>query len=130
MKIFVFGNPLVDQDSLPLKLITHLQESFPEIIFVELDPQENLEDIGGSPVILDTVFGIKEVKVIEDIDKLEDSPRFSMHDFDLGTNLKLLRKMGKIDSVKIIGVPPELSEEEALGQIYTILKDIFNIGKS
>ena len=45
-----------------------------------------------------------------------------MHDFDLAYNLKLLEKIGKIDSVKIIGVPMEISEEEALDQIQLILR--------
>lgn len=128
MEIFVFGNPLVDQDKLPLKLMSKLAGMFPEIRFVDLDPNENLEDIGKNPVILDTVLDIEDVRLLEDIDKIMDSPRFSMHDFDLGTNLKLLRKMELLDSVKIICVPPNIQEQEALGQIANIVKDIFYSG--
>lgn len=122
-KIFIFGNPLVDKDSLPLKLMDKLSERFPEIEFVDLDPNENL-DIGTNPVILDTVFGIKETKLLEDMDKIEDSPKFSMHDFDLGTNLKLLRKMGRLDSVKIICIPPDMSEGKAFEQVASLIKKL------
>lgn len=41
MKIYVFGNILVDIDSLPIKLIPLLQKEFPDIEFCELDPSED-----------------------------------------------------------------------------------------
>jgi len=45
-----------------------------------------------------------------------------MHDFDLAYNLKLLKKIGAIDSIKIIGVPMQISDEDALYQIQSIFK--------
>jgi len=107
----------VDQDSLPLKIIKPLAERFPDVEFVELDPSENIEDIGRDPVILDTALGIKNVVVLDDIDKIQESPKFSLHDFDLGTNLKLLRKLGRLDSVRIICVPAGLTEENVVKQV-------------
>ncbi|MFH1978335.1 MAG: hypothetical protein ABIJ92_03350 [Candidatus Aenigmatarchaeota archaeon] len=123
-KIFVLGNPLVEQDSLPLKLIKPLSKKFPDIEFEEIDPTENLEVIGRNPVIIDTILGIKEVRVLTDIDKIELSPNYSMHDYDLGFNLKLLRKMDMLESVFIIGVPDKITKEQALEQISKEIKKL------
>mgnify|MGYP001559860477 CR=1 FL=1 len=42
-KVLVFGNPLLEQDSIPLRLIGRLRERFPKIEFTEFDPNENME---------------------------------------------------------------------------------------
>jgi len=124
MKIFVFGNPLVKKDSLPLKLINSLSKEFPDIEFVELDPSENMEELGENPIIIDTVMGIDKVKLITDIGSIQNPPRYSMHDLDLGTHLKLLMGVGLIKSVKILGVPDDISEEEALKQLKELVKKL------
>jgi len=124
-EIFIFGNPLVDQDSLPLRIIPKLTERFHGITFIELDPTEDMEKMGRNPIIIDTAFGIEKVKVLTDIDKIEDSPKFSMHDFDLGMNLKIMKKLGKIDSVTIICVPPTLSIGEAVDQVSDAIRSLF-----
>ena len=69
--------------------------------------------------ILDVAEGIKEVVVLgfDDIDKLENDKVFSMHDFDLAYNLKLLKKMELLDDIKIIAIPNKMDEGEALSQI-------------
>ena len=63
-----------------------------------------------------------EVMVIDSIERLHVNRVCSMHDFDLAYNLKLLRKVGKIDSVRIIGVPMGIGEEGAMNQIQSILR--------
>jgi len=122
MRIFVFGNPLLEEDSLPLKLVPLLKKEFPGIEFIELDPNEGLEALEGEANIIDTAFGIKKVQLIEDIEKIQDSPGVSMHDLDLGFSLKLLKKMGRLGKVRIFGIPPNLSEKEALKQLTPLLK--------
>lgn len=124
MKILVFGNILVEKDNLALKLIPKLQRIFPKIEFKEFDPTENLEEEieNGKLRILDVTEGINEVKIIEDISKLEIIKSCSMHDFDLSYNLKLLKKIGKLQKVKIIAFPMHMDENEALSQIQLILK--------
>jgi Ni,Fe-hydrogenase maturation factor len=122
MKILVFGNLLVKNDSLPLRILPKLRKEFSGIEFKEIDATEELQAEGRDLVILDAVEGIKEVRVIEDIDQIKQSKVYSLHDFDLGYNLKLLKKMKLIDSVKIIGVPMNISEKDALNQIQFILR--------
>lgn len=66
--------------------------------------------------------GIEEVVEIDSIERLHANRVCSMHDFDLGYNLKLLKKVGKIDSVRIIGVPMGIGEDLAINQIQSILR--------
>jgi Ni,Fe-hydrogenase maturation factor len=121
-KVYVLGNSLVDGDSLPLKIIGQLREIFPKIEFVELDPTENLLE-EENLVLIDTIVGIDKVRVLtlEDLDKVELSPRNSVHDFDLGFQLKLMKKLGKVKNVKIIGVPVDYNQKMAVGEISKVL---------
>jgi Ni,Fe-hydrogenase maturation factor len=122
MKVLVFGNPLLENDSLPLKLLPKLREMFSDIDFKEIEPTEDLDREGRDLVILDSVEGIDDVMKINSIEQLHTNKVYSMHDFDLGYNLKLLKKVGKIDSVRIIGIPMGISEGGALNQIQSILR--------
>ena len=118
--IYVFGNPLVKEDSLPLKLIDKLKKEFPYLKFKEFDTVEDLE-LEKELNIIDTVKGIKKVELIEDIDKIITDKIYSMHDFDLGYNLKLLKKMKMIDKVRIFGVPADISENKVFSDLCKIL---------
>jgi hypothetical protein len=75
-------------------------------------------------VAIDTVVGIKDVTVFDSLDKFSAPPRVGMHDFDALSNLRLLFKLGKIKSVKIIAVPPEIAESEAIEKISQEIKKI------
>ena len=108
---------MLDFDNLPLKLAPKLQKLFPEIDFVITDPSENISPIDGELIIIDTVENIKNVILIDDIEKLETNKIYSLHDFDLAFNLKLLQKIGKLKRVKIFGVPMEGDEEDVLEQL-------------
>ena len=61
MKVLVFGNLLLDNDSLPLRIIPKLHEKSPDVEFKEIDPTEDLENQGRNLMILDTVEGIDKV---------------------------------------------------------------------
>ncbi len=122
-KIYVAGNPLVREDSIPVRLMDRLQKRFPGIEFHELEPTDNLPEEKDLNII-DTVIGIDDIKVIRDIDKIVTGKIYSMHDFDLGFNLKLMKKAGKLRSVKIIGVPPNMSEEKAFEDISKIVEEL------
>ncbi|MBU5687848.1 MAG: hypothetical protein KQA41_02445 [Candidatus Aenigmarchaeota archaeon] len=123
-KILVFGNPLVRKDSLPPSLISSLQKIFPKIEFKEFDAVEDLQKEGRNLYILDTVEGIKKVELITNIDILEVNRILSVHDFDLAYTLKLMRNANMIDRVTIIGVPVNISKEEAIEQIREIINSL------
>lgn len=119
--IHIFGNPLLDFDNLPLKLAPKLEKIFPEIDFVIADPSENLKPIDSELIIIDTIEGAKKVTVIDDLEKIQITRIYSLHDFDLAFNLKLLQKIGKLKKVKIFGVPMEGDEEETLSKLKELI---------
>ncbi len=61
---------------------------------------------------------------INNIDKFAETKAISLHDFDLGLNLKLAKKMGKIKKILIIGVPPNINEEKAVKEITRIISNL------
>jgi Ni,Fe-hydrogenase maturation factor len=113
VKVLVFGNPLVSKDSLALKMLPALAKKFPQIEFREFDSAENLEDEGRDIILLDSAEGVGKVTLLEDLDNLGTGKIYSMHDFDLALTLKILKKMGMIDRVRIIAVPSSLSLSRA-----------------
>jgi hypothetical protein len=126
MKTFyIFGNIDLPNDSLPLRILPELEEKFPEILFEIKDPNEEwvVED---NINIIDTVVGIKDVTVFDNLEKFSTVPRVSVHDFDALTNLRFLQKLGRIKNVKIIGLSPKMNKKEALEKISEILPTFFD----
>lgn len=123
MTVYVFGNPDVPEDSLPLRLLPSLRQHFPHIAFQVLDPNEDW-NVPRTLTVLDTVQGISSVRVITDLGALNDAPHITLHDFDVASHLKYLAKLKKIDAVRIIGVPPTLTRDTALTQITATLRSI------
>ena len=122
-KIFIFGNEDLQDDSMPLRILPMLKEKFPEIEFEMVDPNEEWE-VPENVVVIDTAVGIKDVTVFDSLEKFSAPPRVGMHDFDALTNLRLLWKLGKIKKIKIIAVPAEMEESEALKKVSEILEKI------
>ena len=118
--VYVFGNPLVRRDSLPLRLIDNLRKTFPSLEFIEFDAIEDLEEKELN--IIDAVKGIEKVELIEDMDKIIAEKIYSMHDFDLGYTLKLMKRMKIVDKIRIFGIPVKMKEEEALSQLCDMIK--------
>ena len=124
MKIYVFGNPILRKDSLALRVAERLKKKFPAIEFKKFDTAEDLE--GEALYVMDVAEGIEEVKLIENLDLVETRKIFSLHDYDLSYELKLLKKIGKIKKVFLICIPAGMKESEAIkqveSQIHLILK--------
>ncbi|KKS07847.1 hypothetical protein A3K01_03820 [candidate division WWE3 bacterium RIFOXYD1_FULL_43_17] len=110
MKVYVFGNKDLELDNKALIAQKKLGAIFPQIEFVEVEPNADLPFERDRQVyIMDTVEGIEEPTLIEDsdLDKLINTSSVSVHDFDLGFQLKYLKKLGKLGNVTIIGLPME-----------------------
>lgn len=108
MRIYVFGNQDLKSDSLAIKTAKKLEGKIKNIKFVQVKPNEDLPFIGeDNVVILDVVLGIKKVTKIDekDLDKLIVGKSVTVHDFDLGFQLKYLKKLGKLKKITIIGLP-------------------------
>lgn len=122
--IFVAGNLLVKEDSIALKIMPKLQKKFPQIDFIELEPSDEFPEEKHLNII-DAVLGINEIKIIEDIEKIIVQKSFSLHDFDLGANLKLLKKAGKLETIKIIGIPMQWKEKQAFEEVSKQIEKLF-----
>lgn len=110
MSILVFGNPDSNLDNRVFEII----KKFPKINFQIINPNDDLPvRQAGLPsniydlVILDTVATLKKVTIFteKDLDKFILSPRSTAHDYDLGFQLRYLKKLGKLKKITIIGVP-------------------------
>lgn len=124
--IYIFGNPLLEYDNTPLKLHTALSDTFADIDFIEIDPNENLHPVDGKLTIIDTVADIDDVLIIDnmgDIDSIERNPNYSLHDLDLGFTLKLLKKIGSLKEILIFGVPQNIKKQDALDQLIILIKN-------
>ena len=144
MLILVFGNPALKVDSVALKLVPDLREKFPDIVFKEFDAVEDLEDmvssrdrdqrsrdleeVGENLIILDSVLGIDSPKIFKGVESFADSPTYSLHDFDLPIYIKLLKKLGKIKSATIIGVPADgkhvTGHGKLLAELVVLIREI------
>ncbi len=113
MIVFVFGNPDLPMDSLPLRILPELRKRLPDIDFQVKDPNEEW-DVPEELTVIDTVVGLKEPRVFDSLDSFSAAPRLTMHDFDAYANLRLLQKIGRLKKMRILGLPSEMPERDAL----------------
>jgi hypothetical protein len=118
--VFIFGNPDLPMDALPIHLMPQLAAARPDLHFVLKDPNEDW-DIPETLTVIDTVVGIDRVTVFDGLDAFTPFAHVSVHDFDAYTNLRFLSKLGKLKTVRIIGVPVDIPGEEAVVAILPIL---------
>ncbi len=124
--VLVVGNPLLRQDNLPLRIMPALSAARADIEFRPFEPTR--EDIPHNEelVLLDCVAGLKKVEVLDDISRVQAAGRaFSLHDYDLGSQLALLSKFGMLGKTTIIGVPQKGDEKKIAKAVLEKLEAIF-----
>ena len=109
MKVYCFGNEFLKEDSLAKEIADSI--SIEGVEFVKCSDSSEIFLQEKEIVILDVVEGISEVVVFDDIDKLKDNSIVTLHDFDLGFFLKLMKGIDQIGKVRIIGVPMKGDKE-------------------
>lgn len=124
-RVYMIGNPLVSQDSLPLKILPRLRQRFPEIDFVEIDPTEEFIPEKNS-IIIDTVLGIDKVTWFNSLENFSAPKTVSPHDYDLGFHLRMLRKLGKLDKIRILGIPSDKINRKLLDKIIQEISMVTN----
>ena len=118
MKLYVFGNEHLAQDSMAAQVAEFIDA---EIVHCR-SPDDLLE--AESPlVILDVVKGLKEVMEIPP-EKIKTRPLVSLHDFDLGFFLGLMRELGLEKDIKIIGVPEAGDATRIAKEVEQCLKNL------
>jgi len=118
--VLCFGNEFIKEDSRAKEIADEIK-----IKNVEFRKCDSLNDIllySSHPhlFILDVVRNIQEVTLITDIDTLNTNDMYSLHDFDLGFFLKLMKKLGTLKNITIIGIPQK-------GDTHTIISRIKKI---
>jgi len=122
-KIFAFGNEYFEGDEVAKELAKKINSNDFEFIIAQ-SPNEIL-NVNEELIIIDVVKGLKEVKLIENIDDLVLTNSLTCHDLDLGFYLKLMKETGKIKEVKIIGLPFGNNNYDCLKEeIEKLLKNI------
>jgi len=121
MIVHVFGNPDLPADSLPIRILPQLRKIFPAVDFRVVDPNEELE-FPVQITVMDTVEGIKGVRLFNGLESFVSAPRNSVHDFDALASLRMLQKLGKVQKVLVIGIPSGLGEKKTLDQVSAILR--------
>jgi hypothetical protein len=124
MKISVFGNEDLGFDSTPIKILPELKDRFQDFEFAIEDPNELSEPDTDTWVIIDTVKNLKQVQEIGIGDLKKTKNRVSVHDFDLGAHLFWIKKINPVLKIKIIGIPPTISEKQAVEEVSNILSNL------
>jgi Ni,Fe-hydrogenase maturation factor len=118
--VLCFGNPYIENDSLAIAIAKELK--IKDVKFeICLNPQKILEYKNKNLYILDVVQGIHNVKLINNVDMLAKSKSLTPHDFDLAFFLKLMKQLGKINNICIIGMPMNYDKEKAKNEIKAII---------
>jgi Ni,Fe-hydrogenase maturation factor len=120
-KILVFGNPYLKEDNMAIRIARKLDIKNFEMVKCS-NPDDLLNHDLVTSVILDVAKGIEQVTLFDDVDSLEFSVIFSLHDFDLSYFLKLLKETGKLEKVNIIGIPQVYDEESAVAEVTKLVK--------
>lgn len=125
MKISLFGNQDLDFDNLPHRLRSGLEQAFPNLLFVEEDPNElDLPISDRDWIIIDTVRGLSCVNLLSVDDIAKPNTRVTAHDFDLAAFLLFAKKLDPEISIRIIGIPMGHDEKKALKETIFLLKSL------
>jgi len=123
-EIMVFGNPLVEKDSLALKVMEKLKGKIKGIEFRAVEGPDELPE-GKDLYIMDVAEGIEKVEVLNDLDLLEAKQPISGHDFDLAMELRMRKKVGRIGKVTVVAIPAGYGPGKAVEEVEGILVGLF-----
>ncbi len=122
--LLVFGNEYLKEDNMAIKIAEELKLNNIDIKrCYSVDSIFNYYDY-EKIFVLDVVKNIDKATLIEDIDKIKEHALFSLHDFDLGFFLKLMKELGTLKEIKIIGIPQKGDKEEIKESVLKILDNI------
>ena len=125
-KIYLVGNALLPNDSMPFRIKPLLQKACPTLQFLEFDPTENFPDDTLSPIFIDTIVNIHHTRVFTSLNAFVLFKRgVSVHSFDFFTELALLKKIGKYKDYTIIGVPEKGGIEVIAKETITIITELW-----
>lgn len=77
----------------------------------------NVHDLESGDVVVDVVRGLEEIRFVR-LDELVSDKSLSVHDFDLGTYLRLMKGILK---VRVIGIPWDYPLKRAVSRVKSLL---------
>ena len=123
--VYLFGNPDLPYDAVPVELFGPLARKFPDMNFRVVDPNElDLPTEDEDVIIIDTVEGLAAPRFISIDEIAQLKARVTAHDFDLGSFLLLAQKMNKNIAIQIIGIPMSYDAGRALDEIKPLLSSL------
>ena len=125
-RIYCFGNTDIKEDRLALELADELARDKElkkkGIEFIKCTSPDFLLNTNEKEIIiLDVVRGLKDVQIITDLNRLNATKTTTMHDFDLGTVLKLLKEAGQLKNVEVIGIPSGADKKKTKKDVISFL---------
>ncbi len=101
-------------------ILERLRKAFPAVGFRKCSLNENIDDEGRRLVAIETVQSVRSVMLIESMDsgflKGESSHAIS--------NLRVMKRLGALDSVKVIAVPERMEPERAARSISAVITEL------
>lgn len=128
MLVLVFGNEDHFVDKKAFEVADKIKKDFPQINFEKVKPNQDIPvekiDENKRLVMLDSVMGIEEPKLFDEsnLKNIVPPSSSSVHDYDLGFQLKYLKKLGKLKEFLIIGIP---LEKDLTDKDYLVIHSIF-----
>ena len=118
--IYCFGS-FNKKDSLAWELADEL--FIKGVYFKKCSRVEDLLGAKGDIYILDVVKGLKQVTIIDDVEKLETGDLVSLHDFDVGFFIKFLKGLRAVNA-KVIGIPYGSKKQKVIKEVETVISDL------
>ena len=119
--VLCFGNEFIKEDALAKEIVDEIKLENVEFkkcnAVDEVFSYKDYENV----LVLDVVRNANKVIFFDDIDKLQAHDMYSLHDFDLSFFLKLMKNIGKIKNIKIIGIPQKGNKELIKAEIIRLL---------
>jgi len=103
--LYVFGNEFLAEDSFAHEVSKHLHANI-----IPCSSPDTLLDVEGDITILDVVKDIHEPMLLRP-NQIKTRNIVSLHDFDVGFFLNLMKELGNEQNIKIIGIPQEGNAE-------------------
>ena len=101
-------------------ILRTLRKRFPTVGFKKYDVSMEIEDEGRRLIVIDTVKGITNVTLLEDLHFI--SPGKALDGSGAIMTLRILKSIGSIDSTKIIAVPVGYPVEDTIREICPIIE--------
>lgn len=116
MEILVFG--LSNEDA----ILSQLRKWFPEIGFRKHDVSDELGEDVRRIVAIDTVKGLDQVTLLDDLGAI--APGKALEGSGSLMTLRILIRIGSIDSARVIGVPPDYPVDKSVSEISVIIGEL------